>query len=104
MLRAGEGSGLIQKVLLLFLLIGLSGGQLAAFGAPSSAVELRSYHRSVHETGSRLHRLFHHESTELPIIFRRETGGSEVLAAGSPETILVDDRVRAVYLGEAFRL
>jgi len=28
----------------------------------------------------------------------------EVLAAGSPENILVDDRVRAVYLGEAFRL
>ena len=28
----------------------------------------------------------------------------EVLAAGAPETILADDRVRAVYLGDAFRL
>jgi lipopolysaccharide export system ATP-binding protein len=28
----------------------------------------------------------------------------EVLAAGAPETILADDRVRAVYLGDAFQL
>jgi len=28
----------------------------------------------------------------------------EVMAAGPPETILADDRVRAVYLGDAFQL
>jgi lipopolysaccharide export system ATP-binding protein len=28
----------------------------------------------------------------------------EVMAAGAPETILADDRVRAVYLGDAFQL
>ena len=28
----------------------------------------------------------------------------QVLAAGSPEDILADDRVRAVYLGDTFRL
>jgi len=27
-----------------------------------------------------------------------------VLAAGPPETLLADDRVRAVYLGDAFQL